>query len=126
MQSSTIQHSLSAAHRQPGPKHCKGPRSHCEKQNRHEQLANFGVPRKDILAERGTTKDVGFCMVEEEPRKHTGKCYDCGGPLELFELDIKQSTKIMKCQNCGLFHFYKKDFIGNYKLTKVSKNPAAQ
>jgi len=40
----------------------------------------------------------------------------------LFELDMKRSTKIMVCQNCGLFHFYKKDFLGNYKLSKVSKN----
>ena len=80
---------------------------------------------KYFSQERYTPKNVGFCMVEEEPKKHTGKCYDCGGPLELFELDIKQSTKVMKCQNCGLFHFYKKDFIGNYKLTKVTKNPSA-
>jgi hypothetical protein len=54
--------------------------------------------------------------------KHTGKCYDCGGSLELYEMDLTKSTKIMLCKTCGLFHFYKKDFIGNYKLTKVSKN----
>jgi len=61
-------------------------------------------------------------MSEEGTKKHTGICYDCGGPLELFELDMKRSTKIMACQNCGLFHFYKKDFLGNCKLSKVSKN----
>jgi NMD protein affecting ribosome stability and mRNA decay len=61
-------------------------------------------------------------MTEEKGTKHTGKCYDCGGPLELYEMDIKKSTKIMLCQSCGLFHFYQKDFIGNYRLTKVSKN----
>jgi uncharacterized Zn finger protein len=55
-------------------------------------------------------------------RKHTGICYDCGGPLELFEFDIKKDTKIMKCQNCGLFHYYKKDLLGKWKLLKVSKN----
>jgi DNA-directed RNA polymerase subunit RPC12/RpoP len=60
-------------------------------------------------------------MIEEREKKHTGKCLDCGGPLELFELDIQKGTKIMKCQNCSLFHFYKKDFLGGYKLTKVSK-----
>jgi hypothetical protein len=32
----------------------------------------------------------------------------------------------MLCQACGLYHFYKKDFIGNYKLSKVSKNPEIQ
>ena len=62
-------------------------------------------------------------MTEETARKHTGKCYDCGGPLELFEMNLKKSTKIMLCQNCGLYHFYKKDFVGTFKLTKVSKDP---
>ncbi len=62
-------------------------------------------------------------MTEEKARKYTGKCYDCSGPLELFEMNLDKSTKIMLCQNCGLYHFYKKDFIGQYKLTKVSKDP---
>ncbi len=62
-------------------------------------------------------------MTEEKARKHTGRCYDCNGPLELFEMNLDKSTKIMLCQNCGLYHFYKKDFIGQYKLTKVSKDP---
>ncbi len=54
--------------------------------------------------------------------RHTGTCFDCKGQLQLFEMDMKKSTKIMLCQNCGLFHFYKKNFVGNYKLVKVSKN----
>jgi NMD protein affecting ribosome stability and mRNA decay len=62
-------------------------------------------------------------MTEETSKRHTGKCYDCGGPVELFEMNLGKSTKIMLCKNCGLYHFYKKDFIGSYKLTKVSKNP---
>jgi hypothetical protein len=62
-------------------------------------------------------------MTEEKTRKHTGKCYDCSSALELFEKDMEKSTKIMVCHNCGLFHYYKKDFIGNYRLTKVSKTP---
>ncbi len=60
-------------------------------------------------------------MRKEETR--AGKCYDCGGPLALYEIDLEKSTKILLCQNCGLFHFYKKDFVGKYKLMKVSKNP---
>jgi hypothetical protein len=62
----------------------------------------------------------------DKETKHSGKCYDCGGQLELFEMDMNKSTKIMLCQACGLYHFYKKDFIGNYKLSKVSKNPEIQ
>jgi uncharacterized Zn finger protein len=65
-------------------------------------------------------------MTEGKTRRHTGDCYDCGGPLELFEIDMQKSTKIMACQNCGLFHYYKKDFLGNYKLTKVSKIPESR
>jgi protein-arginine kinase activator protein McsA len=61
-------------------------------------------------------------MVEDKKTKrHSGTCYDCRAPLELFEIDMQNSTKIMLCRNCGLFHYYKKDFIGNYKLRKASK-----
>jgi len=65
-------------------------------------------------------------MAKEEAKKHAGKCYDCGGSLGLFEIDMNKSTKIMLCQSCGLFHFYKKDFIGSYRLTKVSRNPKVE
>jgi uncharacterized Zn finger protein len=61
-------------------------------------------------------------MIGEKERRHTGKCYDCDGSLELVEFDIKKGTRIMRCQNCGLFHFYKKDFLGSWKLLKVSMN----
>ena len=57
-------------------------------------------------------------------RKHTGICYDCGGSLELFEFDIKKDTKIMKCQNCGLFHYYKKDLLGSGNSSKSPKTRA--
>jgi hypothetical protein len=54
-------------------------------------------------------------------KKHSDECYDCKGSLELFEMDMQKGTKIMKCKICGLYHFYKKDFLANWKLTKVSK-----
>jgi Tfp pilus assembly ATPase PilU len=61
-------------------------------------------------------------MVEErEQKRHIGKCFDCGGILELVELDMQGATKIMQCQDCHLFHLYKKDFLGKYKLLKVTK-----
>ncbi len=62
----------------------------------------------------------GFDLTEE-PRKHTGKCVDCGSPLELYELDFKKQRKVLKCQRCGLFHLYKKDFFGKWKLVKAAK-----
>jgi transcription elongation factor Elf1 len=61
-------------------------------------------------------------MTKDKGTKQEGKCYNCGSPLELCEIDLKKSTKVLVCRDCGLFHFYKKDFIGTYKLTKVSKN----
>jgi len=72
--------------------------------------------------EKHILDSVGYRMTEEKTGKHAGKCYDCGGSLELFEIDMKKFTKIMLCRSCGLFHFYKKNFVGNYRLTKVSKN----
>jgi hypothetical protein len=55
-------------------------------------------------------------------KKHTGTCLDCGGPLELVELDLRKGTKIMRCQDCDLFHLYKKDFLGSWKVLKVTKD----
>lgn len=52
-----------------------------------------------------------------------GSCCDCSGPLELFEIDLQRATKIMLCRDCGLFHYFRKDFLGNYKLMKATKMP---
>jgi len=57
-----------------------------------------------------------------EEKRHVGKCFDCEGATELVELDVKKGTKIMRCQVCGLFHFYHKDLLGRWKLLKVSKS----
>ncbi len=65
-------------------------------------------------------------MLHEPNRKHTGKCYDCGGELELIEFDVRKGTRIMICQKCGLYHFYNKDFLGGWKLLKVSKKPSIE
>ena len=45
-------------------------------------------------------------MMKEQKKKHTGKCADCGGPLELVELDVRKNTRILRCQKCGLLHHY--------------------
>jgi uncharacterized Zn finger protein len=60
-------------------------------------------------------------MDRETGKKHTGKCFDCEGSLELVEVDFKKDTKVMKCLNCGLLHHYKKDLLGKWKLLKVTK-----
>ncbi len=50
-----------------------------------------------------------------------GKCKACGSAMELYELDFRRSTKVMKCQRCGMLHLYKKDIIGKWKLLKAQK-----
>lgn len=62
-------------------------------------------------------------MIEEKPKRHTDRCYDCNESMELFEIDLQKSKKVMFCKGCGLFHYYKKDFLGNWKIRKVSKTP---
>jgi len=68
--------------------------------------------------------DIGRSMHDSllgPPRTQKGKCQNCGSPLELYELDFKRSTKVMKCQRCGVIHLYKKDIIGKWKLIKAQK-----
>lgn len=49
------------------------------------------------------------------------KCTNCGYPLELYEVDFKKNRKMLKCQRCGLYHYYKKDLVGKWKLQKAVK-----
>jgi len=60
---------------------------------------------------------------EEERRRHTGVCIDCGGALELYMLDLKKGRRILQCPRCGLYHYYKKDMLGKWKLAKAAKIP---
>ena len=55
------------------------------------------------------------------PKTQRGKCRNCGSQLELYELDYRRSTKVMKCERCNMLHLYKKDIIGKWKLLKVKK-----
>ena len=49
------------------------------------------------------------------------KCKGCGSSLELFELDFRRSSKVMRCTRCGMLHMYKKDIIGKWRLFKAQK-----
>jgi len=54
-------------------------------------------------------------------KKLQGKCKGCGSSLELYEIDFRRSTKVMKCLRCGMLHVYKKDIIGKWRLLKAQK-----
>jgi len=69
---------------------------------------------------------AGLHMSDERLKKHTGKCFDCDGLLELVEFDVKKGTRIMKCKECGLYHFQKRELFGGWKLLKVSKKPSIE
>ncbi|MEM3566132.1 MAG: hypothetical protein QXK18_04590 [Candidatus Bathyarchaeia archaeon] len=56
-----------------------------------------------------------------ETVKAQPKCVECGTSLELYEMDYEKSRRIMQCPQCGLYHFYRKDFFGNWKLVKVGR-----
>ncbi len=60
-------------------------------------------------------------MESSKDRKHVGKCFDCGGITELVEFDARKGTRIMKCQQCGLYHLQKQELLGGWKLLKASK-----
>lgn len=68
--------------------------------------------------------EVGRSMHESllgPPKTQKGRCRSCGSPLELYELDFRRSSKVMKCVRCGMLHVYKKDIIGKWKLQKAQK-----
>ena len=60
-------------------------------------------------------------MSGENEKKYSGSCIDCKSPLDLFEVDFEKGRRIMHCTNCSLYHFYKKDFFGNWKLKKTGR-----
>jgi DNA-directed RNA polymerase subunit RPC12/RpoP len=62
-------------------------------------------------------------MSRETDKTFGGKCVDCGSPLGLYEVDFEKNRRIMQCSKCGLFHFYRKDLLGKWKLVKAGRVP---
>ncbi len=54
-------------------------------------------------------------------KRKANTCTNCNYPLEVYEIDFKKNRKVLRCQRCGLYHFYKKDFVGKWKLQKAVK-----
>jgi DNA-directed RNA polymerase subunit RPC12/RpoP len=60
-------------------------------------------------------------MNKQERKAYKGTCIDCGEELELYEIDFEKKRKILRCKKCGLFHFYKANFWGKWKLVKAGR-----
>jgi predicted nucleic-acid-binding Zn-ribbon protein len=60
-------------------------------------------------------------LLGPHPKVHTGKCQNCGYALELYEMDVKKSVKVMRCERCGVLHYYKKDIVGKWRLQRAAK-----
>ncbi len=60
-------------------------------------------------------------MSGENEKAYGGECIDCRSSLELYEVDFERGQRIMQCTRCGLYHFYKKDFFGKWKLVKAGR-----
>ncbi|MEM3730923.1 MAG: hypothetical protein QW667_01900 [Candidatus Bathyarchaeia archaeon] len=60
-------------------------------------------------------------MGGEAEKTFTGNCVDCGSALQLYEIDFEKGRRIMQCTQCGLYHFYKKDIFGKWKLVKAGR-----
>jgi DNA-directed RNA polymerase subunit RPC12/RpoP len=56
-----------------------------------------------------------------ETQKAQDKCVECGADLKLYEIDYEKNRRVLQCPRCGLFHFYKKDFLGRWKLVKAGR-----
>jgi len=76
----------------------------------------------EIVLLREPKHNVVVQMIGDQKKRHTGECLDCGGPLELVELDIKKGRRVLQCQRCGLLHFYKKAIFGGWKFFRATKN----
>ena len=74
-------------------------------------------------------KDIGSSLhsslLSSQPKLHTGKCQNCGYALELYEMDVKRSKRVMRCERCGMLHFYKKDIVGKWRLFRAAKSELA-
>ena len=54
-------------------------------------------------------------------KENIGKCVDCHGSLDLYEVDFKNKTRVLLCKRCAMLHLYKKSFLGGWKLVKARK-----
>jgi hypothetical protein len=59
-------------------------------------------------------------IIERGPKVSKGKCKNCRGPLEVAEIDFRRGVQVLRCQRCGLLHYFTRNIIG-WKLWRVTQ-----
>jgi len=49
------------------------------------------------------------------------KCVACQASLELYEIEFDKNRRVLQCTACGLYHFYKRNFLGKWKLLRAGR-----
>ena len=49
------------------------------------------------------------------------KCVDCGALLRVYDINFQTGRKVMRCEQCGLLHIYKKDILGRWRIVRATR-----
>lgn len=82
--------------------------------------------RRRVDVERLSTKQSKPAQeragkVKNGGMKYSENCENCRNALQLYELDSRKHMRVMRCQKCGMWHVYKRDVLGKWKLLKAQK-----
>ena len=62
------------------------------------------------------------CFTHEEWIKVTSeRCVECGSPLKVYDINFQTGRKVMRCEQCGLLHYYKKSLLGGWRIVRASR-----
>ena len=49
------------------------------------------------------------------------KCVECGSFLRVYDINFQTGRKVMRCEQCGLLHIYKKDILGRWRIVRATR-----
>ncbi len=49
------------------------------------------------------------------------KCVECGSFLRVYDINFQTGRKVMRCEQCGLLHMYKKDILGRWRIVRATR-----
>jgi uncharacterized Zn finger protein len=53
------------------------------------------------------------------------KCVECGSFLKVYDINFQTGRKVMRCEQCGLLHIYKKDRLHGWHIVRVTRRVQA-